>query len=361
MAESVLPFEPKQKKQAKQPRTKNPQGGDGPAAPVPKPKSSRSIWILVASLFGGSLLLGAVVFGWGAANSLSIASQNRPLAESTLISMPDYSFSDSAQMPDVRGLAENDAKQALVDAGVPVSIVSVEQRPAAGEPGRVIQQTPVFGVINPSNVTIVVSIGAFVPELLGTSAEEAISELRGLGARVQQVKAYVPGANIGTVTEVQPAAGDALTEIVTVVIADNPSSKPLQEFPRLQGSASSSEDVMHLGKRYATMLSFSASNNRASDYSWTLGARAVRVTGQLALAEDVAAGSSASLVVIGDGNELARLSLSSTSPVPLDINVVGVDALTFRFVGATSTYYSVESLLLDSKVLGSFDAMNATP
>lgn len=99
----------------------------------------------------------ASVAGWAAANKLVVAERELPKTEIKVISLPDYSQDVSARMPDVRGLTENDARQALVDAGIPAEFVSLTERDAAGKAGLIIQQTPVFGALNPNAVTLIVS------------------------------------------------------------------------------------------------------------------------------------------------------------------------------------------------------------
>lgn len=322
--------------------------------------SPKRLWILASGLAGIAVIAGAVAFGWGAANSLSVAPQDRPLAQSSLIAVPDYSLGETSSMPDVRGLTEQDATQALVDAGIPATVVTVEERLAAGKPGRVIEQTPVFGVQNPGSVVIVIALKAAVPDVTGLIAADGVAELRGLGARVQQVKSYVPGADIGTITETRPAEGEDLDEVVTVVVADSPSSVPFDTFERLQGSPGSDEDILHLGTRYDSALSFYAPDDDFREYSWVFGGRATSITGELTLGEDEPSDASAMVVVVGDGTEIARLKVHSTTPVPVAWDVIGVDTLTVRVTGSTSSY-SVDVLLLNPEVLGSYDAMNADP
>ncbi len=327
----------------------------------PRKSSARSLWWIAAGLFGTALLAGGVVAGWAAANSLAVADQDRAIAETLVISLPDLSADASVRMPDVRGLSEQSARQTLVDAGLPAAAVAVIEQPAAGAPGRVIQQTPVFGTVNPATVSLVVSTGAEVPAAVGWPAADAVNELRSLGTRVEQVKVYEPGAAVGTVTAISPAPGTALPEVVTVYIADTPSTRLLTDFDRLRGSGSTRTDYLHLGQRFDTGMELSAAQNAsATGTSWNLEGRATTIEGSAAVAEGEDASFAAQLVVLGDGNELARLDLTSTTPTPFLWDVRGVQTVTIVVVTA-GTARTGDIVLLDMEVLGSFDAMNAGP
>lgn len=324
--------------------------------------SSRGRFILVLGLcFVIISALGlASVAGWAAANKLVVAEQDRPNTEVRVISLPDYSQDVSARMPDVRGLTADDARQALVDAGIPADFVTVTERAAAGTSGIIIQQTPVFGATNPNAVTLVVATEAKIPDSAGQPAQDVISSLRALGARVEQVRVFEPDSEEGTVVRTEPEAGNAVPDVVTVYTSDSPVTRSFDDFEEITGGGSSETDVLHLGVKYENGVSFSTGRgDEAEESAWDLKGKVVLLEGQYAL--DAKSEGSALVTVLGEGVSIAQMEVSSTAPTKFSWRVEGVNTLMIQ-VQRTNEDKSGRLWLLNPVFKGSFsDLGGETP
>lgn len=311
----------------------------------------RSLLISGVAAAVASVMMACVVVGWAAANRLVVSGQPSPEREVVSISLPDYIPGTSAQMPDVRGLEANDALVVLAESGLPAAVVTVEESPAAGPPGVVIAQTPVFGTVNPSLARIIISQPALVPAAVGREPSAVLAELQSLGARVAQVRVFVPGATVGTVVGIEPAEGSALTSEVTMTIADSPVARTFADLDRLTGSASLRTDLVHLGIAYPSTVSLSAPRSAAST-SWDLAGTATVVTGSIAASDPMSSGFGADVSVTADGAQIARYSIFSTAPTEFSWPVSGVSTLTVTVTRTGNTSGGI--LLLGAEVLGSY-------
>lgn len=303
----------------------------------------------------GTLVLAAVclsaVSGWAAANTLRVAEQDVTPPEVVTVRLPDYQSDRSVRMPDVRGLSRAEAEQTLVDAGIPAELITVEERPAAGPVNSVIQQSPVFGTPSPSLVHLVTSLEATVPEAVGRPAAEVIVDLQNLGARIIQVRDYVPGVAAGEVVSVNPEPGKPVPAEVRLVVGDSPISRPLADRDTLDGHASTSTDTVQGGVRFDTSVSLSVREDSEST-AWDLGGEFAELTGQLALDSESSETGAALVIVRGDGKEIARLTLSSASPQDFSWAVRGVQTLSIERM-RQGKEDAPEIRLLDPVLLGS--------
>jgi hypothetical protein len=302
----------------------------------------------------------AFASGWASANRAGNATKEHAQAESVLIALPDYAGSEGAVvMPDVRGLDLDTAMQVLADAGVPEQIISTTERPAAGDPGVVVQQTPVFGASNPAGVLLVVSIEATVPDVVGQTAGNGVDALQGMGVRVIQQKVYVPGAKPGTITSTEPQAGAHLPETIIFKIADTPVERNLSELTVSGSSISKATDVVVGGVTYKTAFYLSAAKD-PRETSWNLGGGAVELTGKLALRNAPEAGDAARVEILADGKVLGTYNVTSLDTTDIALNVSDVTSLVIRVTDtSTPNAYGIGIAFYDFKVLGSYDQMGA--
>lgn len=278
--------------------------------------------LLVLGVVGGS-----IGFGWWLATNTAVASQ--ALAKPEIVHVPLVNDLESdVLMPDVRGLTPQDALEVLADAGIDASIVTTTSRPAAGTSGVVLQQTPVFGTPEPAAVELVVSEPAVVPDLTGLDRREAINRLVELGARVEQVAVYDPDAAIDRVVGVEPIAGSALPESVTLTVTAAASSVYFSNLDR-DGYCSTSSTLKINGKSYAQGLVCDSSTS-GSDTAWQLGNAVDVVTGTLGIPDTEDAASSVRVQILGDGVLLASVDLVYGSSAPIDLRTTGILNLTFR-------------------------------
>lgn len=337
-----------------------------PASPVAsaaaKPRSTRSraLRITALALAAAAVLGGTFVAGWATANTLVVAAQDREAPEARVITLPDSAMRGAARMPDVRGLSEADAQQALVDAGIDASIITTAERPSAGAAGRVIEQIPAFGTVNPSLVSITISTGATIPETAGRPAAEVIGDLQRLGARVVQTRVYEPSAVIGDAVRTDPAAGQPLPETVELFIADTPSERSLQDFDTVGSRPSWSNDTLFGAVQVDALARFSADRPTSlSDYSWRLNGTGTTFQGRYAIGEDADPIFSGTFIVLADGVEIARLT-AQTAPADFSLDVTGVQTLVIR-AQRTLPNEPGYLVLLDPVVLGSYSQLAGTP
>jgi hypothetical protein len=307
----------------------------------------------------------AFVSGWGASNRAGNATAPHAAPEPVLIAVPEYGQRAGVLMPDVRGLNQAEARQALSDAGVPGEIVAVEERPAAGVPGVVIQQTPVQGVSidNAAQVLLVVSTPAVVPDVVGLTPAEGASELMGMGVRVNQVRVYAPGAQIGRIVSTVPGSGAGLPEEIVFNVADKAAELQLADKEPTTSRPSTSSQVEINGVQYEREISLTGNEDPATT-SWLISGNGVEMLGSAALNRRADDDDQAVLRILGDGRELHRVTLTSKTPVALPtINVSGVQTLTVTVTAVQKAGEtrprSVTVSLLDLKLLGSYDQIAA--
>lgn len=311
----------------------------------------------LALLVAGGIAAGTVG-GWAAANRIEVGGVEHGDREVVAVALPDYIPGTAAWMPDVRGMSETDASAVLAEAGISASVITIVTAPAAGPVGVVVRQSPVFGTLNPTSARIVVSSEARMPDVRGGQPSDAVAELQALGARVIQLREYVPGATIGTIVAVAPEVGEPLPDEVTVTIADSPVQRSLNDFGTLQGSAYRTTDVVHDGVAYGPSLQMSVGSQTVST-AWDLEQKASLIEGTLALDEDAAEDFSVVITAIGDGTELGTVSLTAGQSSAVQWDVRGVRTFTLRLTG-TGDSWRETVYLLDEKVLGSYTALSGT-
>jgi eukaryotic-like serine/threonine-protein kinase len=158
--------------------------------------------------------------------------QGNNVSANTLVTLFVSTGEAPVAVPDVEGKQENAAQTTLQTAGFQVS---VQTDATSTEPsGTVVNQSPVGGtkVAPGSKVTIFVSGGANVPNVVGVPASSAVTLLQNDGFKVNQIQAPGPaGTNPGTVWQQTPAANTAAAGGSTVNIyiqpqAASPSPSP---------------------------------------------------------------------------------------------------------------------------------------
>ena len=160
--------------------------------------------------------------------------QGNNVAANTLVTLFASTGAAPVPVPDVEGKQENVAQTTLQNDGFQVS---VQTDTTSTEPsGTVVNQSPVGGtkVAPGSKVTIFVSGGANVPNVVGVPASSAVTLLQNDGFKVNQITAAGPaGTNPGTVWQQSPAAntptaGGSTVNIYIQPQAATPSPSPPQ-------------------------------------------------------------------------------------------------------------------------------------
>jgi hypothetical protein len=338
----------------------------GPAEPVdPAAKARRArrrrgrlvavaIVLLVPALLGGGFLL-----GWRAqAESLA----KTPSVEPTVVEVPvpQYAEGDEVSMPDLRGMAQQDALEVLGDVGIDAGVVTTSERPAAGTPGVVIEQTPAFGTANPATVQLVLSAPATVPDVVGRSLGDVTNDLALLGAQVEVQSTYVPDATAGTVVSSTPASGATLPDLVTVQVAEAASSVYLATLDDVEGGCSTGSAQVN-GVTYDSSLSCSG-GTEGSSTSWLIDRVADRLEATVGVPDTGDPTTTMRVDVSADGTPVGGVDAVYGSPATLSVPVTGALRLTVtvRLTSAGQDSWSTAYAVLgDARLTGGADAMTA--
>jgi hypothetical protein len=254
---------------------------------------------------------------------------DRDVAIVDTASAPEAAAADVARMPDVRGLALADAKQALADSGTDPAAITIVEVAAALAPGTVVAQDPVGGEAVTGRTELKVAKAAVIPEIAGQDERAVVDELSAFGARVRVEQRYVPSAKAGTVVEIRPATGQPVPLDVTVVVAAPPSSVYLDEVSLLSGGCSSGELKINGG---AHRHGFTCSVGREATIEVLLDRGVTRIAGVAGIPDTGEQADAVTLVVTGDGRELARVDLRYGASTPIDLATVDILRLTMTVI-----------------------------
>lgn len=278
----------------------------------------RALAIMSGALVAVGLVGIGFGFGWTAASR-----QDAPYSGPDVIEVPvpQYDAQAQALMPDVRGLAQSEAESALADAGIPAAIVQVSSREAAGVAGLVVEQTPRFGAENPTEVSLLVSAPATVPDLVGQPERAASEVLLALGARVDRSQRYVAGTAPGLVVEVQPVAGSPLGDAVSMTVSEPAASIYLNQIERISGGCSSARESMN-GREYPQSLTCSATSKPQLS-EWLINRAGTDFVGTLGVPDKGPVDAAVSIRILADGVEVGSYSASYGAPVEFRVPVAG--------------------------------------
>ena len=230
---------------------------------------------------------------------------------------------DDGVMPDVLGLEPEVAQRVLRDAGVSVEL-SVEERPAAGVSGLVVEQAPLPGADPGDRVVVTVGTTARMPDLVGLTSDEARAALEDLGAVVVLDRVVRPARAPDLVVATTPAAGADVTDAVTLGVSDPGESLGLEQLSTLDDDGCGYGDRASVGGEIVrTSLTCSPYRAEPAYLVWNLSRKAVVLTGVAGL-DDRGSTRGASLRVIADGHVLLERDLVFGEAVPLRVDVSGV-------------------------------------
>jgi beta-lactam-binding protein with PASTA domain/tRNA A-37 threonylcarbamoyl transferase component Bud32 len=154
------------------------------------------------------------------------------VAANTLVTLYVSTGAAPVAVPDVEGKQENAAQTTLQNAGFQVQ---VQTDTTSTQPsGTVVNQSPIGGTkVDPgSKVTIFVSGGATVPNVVGVPASSAVTLLQNDGFKVTQVTAAGPaGTTPGNVWQQTPNASTPAAGGSNVTIYIQPQASPSPSPP----------------------------------------------------------------------------------------------------------------------------------
>jgi NPCBM/NEW2 domain-containing protein/PASTA domain-containing protein len=276
--------------------------------------------LLVAAACAGGVWLG---WRWAV---------DRDVAVADTAAAPAATADDVTRVPDVRGLAIADAKQALADSGTDPAAITVVEVAAALAPGTVVAQDPVGGETVTGHTELKVAKEAVMPAAAGHDERAVVDELSAFGARVRVEQRYVPSAKTGTVVETRPAPGQPVPLDVTVVVAAPPSSVYVDEVALLSGGCSAGELKINGG---AHRHGLTCSVGREATIEVLLDRGVTRIAGVVGIPDTGEQADAVTLVVAGDGRELARVEPRYGADSPIDLDTTGVLRLTMTVTASS--------------------------
>jgi eukaryotic-like serine/threonine-protein kinase len=179
--------------------------------------------------------LGAAEFSSGLDSGLvirTVPATGARIRKGTQITVVPSKGPELVLVPDVHGMKQADAQNALTRAGFTVKVT--QQFSDKVPKGAVVDQNPEQNLrfVKGSQVTIIVSQGpqpVTIPDLHGQSASDAQATLEGLGFVVQQKQDFSVQVPLGDVIRTDPAAGTSYPKgsKVTIVVSKGPKTFPM--------------------------------------------------------------------------------------------------------------------------------------
>lgn len=312
-------------------------GDDGPSANAPTPGRVRrsfgwvgrhrrgiGVLVVVAAAFGGGFTLGWTLRdGDGAVSEQVLVNVDRPV-----VAVGGAAVAADAA-PNVLGLALDDARQALIDAGVDPTEIDTSEVPTAGRAGVVVVQDPPPGIPVADGVVLGMSVAATVPDVAGGSVDDARDRFDQLGAVVRVVRRYDPSAAEGTVLGVSPPTGERLPTSVELTVASAPSSVFITDLDDIEGSCSSTSGSVN-GTGFDTGLECGPRDDFAQA-TWLLDRRISRFETTVGIEDASDSGSTVEWAVLGDDRVLAAGTAGYGQAEPIALDVTGVLRFTVRY------------------------------
>lgn len=322
-------------------------------APVPakprKNKRRRYLVMAVAMLVVG-LIVGGAAGGYYLQNEIV---SRRTTPDPAVVTVPQAAAgAGEVVMLDVRGMAEQVARQALIDQGVAADAITVKTEPAAGSPGRVVGQSPASQTKNPQKVELTVSAEARMPTVLGTDGQQTSVVLQKLGAQVTLVTRYQPGAKPGDVIASDPAVGAVLPQDVTLTVAEAGSSVFMSSQRLVKGSCSTGSYSLS-GKDFSQSTACSVGSDTEL-YEWVTKRAVDEIMATVGIADRADTDGAARIEVFADGRSVAVVNARYGATENLSVRVTGALRVSFRITrtGGKSTVYPVFG---DGRFVGSAD------
>lgn len=317
-----------------------------PSQPDPKGKPRKPWrWFLfgAGALFLVAAFASGAVLGWLAHDEVQANRAHEPL---TIVEVPAEQEFVERQMPDLRGLAALDARQLLADSGFDPGIIQVREIEWAGQEGLVISHDPVVGETVVDVIALDVSSPAMVPDVVGQTQGQAAQQLRLLGAEAEVKPVFQPQERTGTVLAVEPVSGEALGEAVVLTVAEAGSSVYLGQLEQVDRICRGSESDVN-GKHYPNSTSCSPGYNEEEAMGfWLLNRNAMAITGVVGVDDKGDPLDVARVRFIGDGTELANITVAYAQPQELSIDVEGVLRLEVAVTSATGTPVALADVLV---------------
>lgn len=239
-------------------------------------------------------------------------------------------------MPSVTGLPADTLRVVLRDAGAADVQVVTNTAPAPGPPGRIIAQDPAAGAQITGTVTVTTSTPMVMPDVTGKDFTAVRTDLQRQGAVVRVTPVITPGAKVGTVLASIPKAGGTVPTVVTLSVADAGQALSLADLGSQDSSDCNRSSSITLGAQSDLAgLECTPPGAGVAFAEYALDGNALSLA--FVLGYDASAGrGSATVRVLGDGKQLARLTVSD-APAAHRIDVTGVSTLRIEVTGTATS------------------------
>lgn len=286
-----------------------------------------------------------------------VAAYTQPAADAEIVEVPVSEVELGTTMPDIRGMSENDALTVLSDLGFATSTVEVETKPWAGAEGIVIEQFPAPGIDDLTDLKLVVSQQAKVPNVLGIDRKEALTAIRSLGAEVTFTEQFLADEVPGTVIKSEPAAGDTLGDSVNLTVVSAGSSFYLNTLSPISGYCSGGSFRLD-GTEFPQSLACDSREEGAS-YEWDLQRKVEAVEFTLGISDEAdETGGSVTVTAYVDGETAGEATAKFGEPVKMFIPTNDALRLSLTITGtkpSEDSYYRHSAVLGDARVIGTTD------
>jgi hypothetical protein len=319
----------------------------------------RAGWaLLVVGLLGAGITGGWVLRGWLAEPEVRVEAPviDRPVVVAE-------AADGAGGTPNVLGLAESDARQVFANLGIGGDDLVVEEVPAAGQAGLVVGQQPEPGAELAGSATLLVSVAATVPEVVGLQEAEARDTLAALGARVVVERVYRDTAAEGTVVAVAPAAGEPLVDAATLQVAGAPSSVFLADLEPVESGCGTVDSATVNASDVGPSLDCQAGSDQPTVAEYLLNRRVTFFEATVGIDDRTSAPAAAVVRVLVDGAVAAEQRIEFGAATPLRVPVSGGLRLRIEVVFADPTGECCpdrpDVILGDARLVGGPDAIDA--
>lgn len=239
-------------------------------------------------------------------------------------------------MPSVTGLPAQTLRVVLRDAGAAEVQVVTKTAPAPGPVGRIIAQEPAAGEPIPDQVTVTTSTAMVMPDVTGKDFTAVRTDLQRQGAVVRVTPVIKPGAKIGTVLASVPQAGASVPTVVTLSVADAGQALALSDLSTRDSDGCDSSSSISFGEHSDLGgLQCTVPDSGDAHAEYVLDGNALSLAFTLGY-DDSAGRGDATVRVLGDGKQLATLSVPET-PKAQRVDVTGVGTLRIEVSGTISS------------------------
>ncbi len=232
-------------------------------------------------------------------------------------------------MPSLLGLSRDVAQAAIVDAGITRPDINYTDRPAAGPAGPVLEQKPQAGQRADQKIDLVVSTPTSMPPLVGKPGDASRTTLEELGAVVNVEQIVDPRAAAGAVLSTVPEAGATVPTVVTLRVADPGDAMSLSTVSTIDSSSCSTASSSSVNGTTVTNNVTCSPSSSPAEATYALSRNAALLE-TLVGTDDREGSGTAEVVIIGDGRELEKLTVSLGKSKQISVDLRYVLRLTIR-------------------------------